>query len=111
MKKLFAFSMLMAMPASAAVVVNSPVQHQWSTSALKNGGFARCINPNGCRNAYAPYDKSVAGYGEIYQGVLIDGYFADASGPVLTMVVYRMGSSDAPYSGIYTRADDWQGVS
>ena len=110
MKKLFAFTMLMAMPASAAVVVNSPGQHQWTHSTLKDGGYARCINPSGCRNAYAPYDQFVAGYGQVYQGVLIDGYFADASGPVETIVVYQMGSANLPYSGIYTRGDDWEGV-
>lgn len=110
MKKLSAVALVMAMPASAAVVVNSPVQHDWTAAALQNGGYARCKNPSGCRNAYAPYDQLVAGYGQIYQGVLIDGSFADASGPVVTLVVYRMGSTNLPYTGIYTRADDWEGV-
>lgn len=103
--------MLMAMPASASVVVTSPVEHQWVRSALKNGGYARCVNPSGCRSPYAPYDQLVAGYGQIYQSILIDGSFADPSGPIPVMVVYRLGSANLPYSGIYTRADDWEGVS
>lgn len=112
MKKLFAFTMLMAMPASASVVVSSPVvvQHQWVSSTLQNGGYARCINPSGCRDPYPPYDKLVAGYGQVYQGVVIDGSFADPSGPVGVLVVYRLGSTNLPYTGIYTRADDWEGV-
>ena len=110
MRKFIACFILTAMPASASVVVTSPVQHQFVQAPLKNGGYARCINPNGCRSPYAPYDQLVAGYGQIYQNILIDGSFADPSGPVPVMVVYRLGSSNQPYSGVYTRADDWEGV-
>ena len=125
MKKLFAFTLLMAMPASASVVVTSPVAvngsvatassatHQWVQAPLQTGGYARCINPNGCRNGYAPFDQSVAGYNQVYQGVVFDGWSAgnDGNPPVKVLVVFRLGSANLPYSGIYTRADDWQGVS
>ena len=113
MKKLFAFTMLMAVPASATSIITSPVavQRQWLQAPLKNGGYARCKNPNGCRSPYAPYGQIVAGYGEIDQGVVFDGVTDQESGSwVQILVVYPIGSANLPYSAIYTRADDWEGV-
>ncbi|HEV2595396.1 MAG TPA: hypothetical protein VGU01_09390 [Sphingomicrobium sp.] len=113
MKKFFALSMLMAVPASATSIVNSPVpvQPQLSQTPLKNGGYARCKNPNGCRSPYAPYGQIVAGYGEIDQGVVFDGVTDQEGGAwVQILVVYPMGSANLPFSAIYSRADDWEGV-
>jgi hypothetical protein len=126
MKKLFAFTLVMAMPASAASVVSSPalVQNpgaasavaasprQWVRAPLSNGGYARCKNPNGCRTWVAPHNEVVAEYGEVMEGALFDGWSAAADGypPVQILVVHAIGSNNVPYTGIYSRADDWEGV-
>lgn len=114
MKKLFALSLLMAMPASAAVVVTSPVvvQTYGAEAPLQNGGHARCKNLTGCRTWAAPYNDVVAEYGAVYEGALIDGWSADTAGhpAVQILVVHPIGTKDIPFTGIYSRADDWEGV-
>lgn len=101
MKKLFAFSLLMAVPATASVVIKSPVV---VNTGLASGGKARCINPNGCRSWAAPYGQTVAAPGEVVQGVIKDG--VDAQG-VPFIVVFPLGTTNSGADAIYTRADDW----
>jgi len=117
MKKLMAFFVLMAMPASASVVATSPMvvagpQYVWAKTSLENGGYARCKNPNGCRTWSAPFTDVVAQYGDVYEGVLFDGWSgsSDSYPSVETLVVYPIGTKGIPYSGIHSRADDWEGV-
>ena len=117
MKKLFALFLLMAMPASAAVIVTGPTVASvpgtaWARTPLKDGGYARCKNPSGCRTWTAPHNEIVAQYGNIYEGVLFDGWSAslDGSPPVPFLVVHPLGFKDTPHSGIYSLLDDWEGV-
>jgi|SRR5579884_2778045 len=124
MKKFVSIALVMAVPASATPVVTSPFVlqnpavtanlaggRQWTPTALANGGYARCKNPNGCRSPYAPYGQIVAGYGEVDQGVVLDGVTNQDGGPgVPILVIFPYGSANLPYSGIYSRADDWEGV-
>lgn len=112
MKKLFAFALVAAAPASASVLVTSPTTVSSPGSApLHDGGQARCKNPNGC-STIMPYAKVVAPYGTVMEQVVLNGWSAnvDSNGPVRVLVVYRIGDSARPYSGIYVRADEWEGV-